>query len=162
GRPAIRPAAGRAAQRVQRCGCGGGGGGPGHPRRPVHRRAGRVPAPVRTNRGAALRRTHAVGGADEEPRRRRRDHPAGRGRTGPSPPWPRTRPCSTFAARCWDPVPPASPTSPVEGPPTLTPRPTLTADLRIAHLYPDLLRTYGDRGNLLALARRSEWRGFSV
>jgi CobQ-like glutamine amidotransferase family enzyme len=38
----------------------------------------------------------------------------------------------------------------------------LTADLRIAHLYPDLLRTYGDRGNLLALARRSEWRGFSV
>ncbi len=35
-------------------------------------------------------------------------------------------------------------------------------DLRITHLYPDLLRTYGDRGNLLALARRSEWRGFSV
>jgi CobQ-like glutamine amidotransferase family enzyme len=38
----------------------------------------------------------------------------------------------------------------------------LGPDLRIAHLYPDLLRTYGDRGNLLALARRSEWRGFSV
>jgi hypothetical protein len=32
----------------------------------------------------------------------------------------------------------------------------------IAHLYPDLLRTYGDRGNVLALARRAEWRGFSV
>ena len=36
------------------------------------------------------------------------------------------------------------------------------ADLRIAHLYPDLLRTYGDRGNVLALRRRAEWRGFSV
>jgi lipid II isoglutaminyl synthase (glutamine-hydrolysing) len=35
-------------------------------------------------------------------------------------------------------------------------------DLRIAHLYPDLLRTYGDRGNLLALARRTEWRRFTV
>jgi hypothetical protein len=32
----------------------------------------------------------------------------------------------------------------------------------VAHLYPDLLRTYGDRGNVLALARRAEWRGFSV
>jgi hypothetical protein len=32
----------------------------------------------------------------------------------------------------------------------------------IAHLYPDLLRTYGDRGNVLALARRAEWRGFAV
>ena len=38
----------------------------------------------------------------------------------------------------------------------------MNPDLRIAHLYPDLLRTYGDRGNLLALSRRSEWRGFSV
>ncbi|MDP9342817.1 MAG: glutamine amidotransferase [Actinomycetota bacterium] len=38
----------------------------------------------------------------------------------------------------------------------------MSPDLRIAHLYPDLLRTYGDRGNLLALVRRSEWRGFSV
>jgi len=35
-------------------------------------------------------------------------------------------------------------------------------DLVIAHLYADLLRTYGDRGNVLALARRAEWRGFSV
>jgi CobQ-like glutamine amidotransferase family enzyme len=32
----------------------------------------------------------------------------------------------------------------------------------LAHLYPDLLRTYGDRGNVLALARRAEWRGFAV
>src|SRR5436190_19891938 len=36
------------------------------------------------------------------------------------------------------------------------------ADLVLAHLYPDLLRTYGDRGNVLALARRAEWRGFAV
>src|SRR5437667_5035862 len=34
------------------------------------------------------------------------------------------------------------------------------ADLLIVHLYPDLLRTYGDRGNVLALQRRAEWRGF--
>lgn len=35
-------------------------------------------------------------------------------------------------------------------------------DLNIVHLYPDLLLTYGDRGNVIALARRVEWRGFSV
>jgi len=35
-------------------------------------------------------------------------------------------------------------------------------DLTLAHLYPDLLHTYADRGNLLTLARRAEWRGFSV
>jgi len=31
--------------------------------------------------------------------------------------------------------------------------------LRICHLYPDLLNLYGDRGNLLTLRRRCEWRG---
>ncbi len=35
-------------------------------------------------------------------------------------------------------------------------------DLVIVHLYPDLLMSYGDRGNVLTLARRAEWRGFSV
>lgn len=30
--------------------------------------------------------------------------------------------------------------------------------LRICHLYPDLLNLYGDRGNLLTLQRRCEWR----
>lgn len=38
----------------------------------------------------------------------------------------------------------------------------MAADLVITHLYPDLLRTYGDRGNVLALVRRAEWRGFRV
>jgi len=38
----------------------------------------------------------------------------------------------------------------------------VTADLELVHLYPDLLRTYGDRGNVLALQRRAEWRGFRV
>jgi lipid II isoglutaminyl synthase (glutamine-hydrolysing) len=38
----------------------------------------------------------------------------------------------------------------------------VSADLVVAHLYPDLLRTYGDRGNVLALRRRAEWRGFRV
>jgi lipid II isoglutaminyl synthase (glutamine-hydrolysing) len=36
------------------------------------------------------------------------------------------------------------------------------SDLVIVHLYPRLLRTYGDRGNVLALKRRAEWRGFRV
>ena len=38
----------------------------------------------------------------------------------------------------------------------------MTPDLRLVHLYPDLLRTYGDRGNILTLQRRAEWRGFRV
>ena len=38
----------------------------------------------------------------------------------------------------------------------------MNADLVLVHLYPDLLRTYGDRGNVLALVRRAEWRGFRV
>lgn len=35
-------------------------------------------------------------------------------------------------------------------------------DLRICHLYPDLLNLYGDRGNLMALAQRARWRGIDV
>jgi CobQ-like glutamine amidotransferase family enzyme len=35
-------------------------------------------------------------------------------------------------------------------------------DLRICHLYPDLLNLYGDRGNLMVLRRRAEARGISV
>ena len=35
-------------------------------------------------------------------------------------------------------------------------------DLVVVHLYPDLLMTYGDRGNVLTLARRAQWRGFKV
>ncbi|OGG12143.1 hypothetical protein A2Z00_03085 [Candidatus Gottesmanbacteria bacterium RBG_13_45_10] len=31
--------------------------------------------------------------------------------------------------------------------------------LNIAWLYPDLMSTYGDRGNVMVLARRSAWRG---
>jgi len=38
----------------------------------------------------------------------------------------------------------------------------VASDLVLAHLYPDLLHTYADRGNLLTLGRRAEWRGFSV
>jgi len=34
--------------------------------------------------------------------------------------------------------------------------------LRIVWLYPDLLSTYGDRGNLLILARRAHLRGLTV
>jgi lipid II isoglutaminyl synthase (glutamine-hydrolysing) len=38
----------------------------------------------------------------------------------------------------------------------------MTPDLSLVHLYPDLLMTYGDRGNVLTLSRRAAWRGFSV
>lgn len=34
--------------------------------------------------------------------------------------------------------------------------------LRIGHLYPDGLNSYGDRGNVLVLKRRCEWRGIAV
>lgn len=34
--------------------------------------------------------------------------------------------------------------------------------LSIAHLYPDLMSIYGDRGNILALKQRSGWRGINV
>ncbi len=32
-------------------------------------------------------------------------------------------------------------------------------ELRICHLYPDLLNLYGDRGNVMTLIRRAQWRG---
>ncbi|MCL6641080.1 MAG: glutamine amidotransferase [Candidatus Rokubacteria bacterium] len=35
-------------------------------------------------------------------------------------------------------------------------------DLRICHLYPDLLNLYGDRGNVATLVRRAQWRGIAV
>jgi CobQ-like glutamine amidotransferase family enzyme len=41
----------------------------------------------------------------------------------------------------------------------------LTADgyrLTITHLYPELMNVYGDRGNILALVRRCQWRGIDV
>ncbi|HLA24355.1 MAG TPA: glutamine amidotransferase [bacterium] len=35
-------------------------------------------------------------------------------------------------------------------------------DLTLCHLYPDLLNLYGDRGNLMTLAHRAQWRGIAV
>jgi hypothetical protein len=35
-------------------------------------------------------------------------------------------------------------------------------ELRICHLYPDLLNLYGDRGNIATLAARAQWRGLGV
>ncbi len=34
--------------------------------------------------------------------------------------------------------------------------------LRIGHLYPEHLNLYGDRGNVIALAKRAEWRSIGV
>jgi CobQ-like glutamine amidotransferase family enzyme len=38
----------------------------------------------------------------------------------------------------------------------------MTYRLRIAHLYPEQMNIYGDRGNILALSRRCAWRGIDV
>lgn len=35
-------------------------------------------------------------------------------------------------------------------------------EIKICHLYPDLLNLYGDYGNIQALVRRLEWRGINV
>src|SRR3989338_5588897 len=34
--------------------------------------------------------------------------------------------------------------------------------LTIGWLYPDLMNTYGDRGNIIVLQKRAEWRGINV
>jgi lipid II isoglutaminyl synthase (glutamine-hydrolysing) len=36
------------------------------------------------------------------------------------------------------------------------------ARIRLIHLYADLMSVYGDRGNVLTLARRAEWRGIEL
>jgi len=36
------------------------------------------------------------------------------------------------------------------------------ANIRLVHLYPDLMSVYGDRGNVLTLVRRAEWRGIPI
>jgi lipid II isoglutaminyl synthase (glutamine-hydrolysing) len=35
-------------------------------------------------------------------------------------------------------------------------------ELKIGWLYPNLMSTYGDRGNLIAIQQRAQWRGISV
>lgn len=39
---------------------------------------------------------------------------------------------------------------------------TKNVSLSIGWLYPDLMSTYGDRGNILVLQKRCEWRGIDV
>lgn len=34
--------------------------------------------------------------------------------------------------------------------------------LRICHLYPDLMDTYGDKGNIITLVKRCNWRGINA
>ena len=38
----------------------------------------------------------------------------------------------------------------------------LASAIRLVWVYPDLLSTYGDRGNVLVLARRARLRGIGV
>jgi lipid II isoglutaminyl synthase (glutamine-hydrolysing) len=40
--------------------------------------------------------------------------------------------------------------------------PSMTATLRIAHLYPDYMNIYGDRGNMITLKQRCAWRGIAT
>ena len=35
-------------------------------------------------------------------------------------------------------------------------------ELNICHLYPDLLNLYGDRGNIISLSKRCQWRDIEV
>lgn len=35
-------------------------------------------------------------------------------------------------------------------------------ELKICHLYPDILNLYGDRGNIISLTKRLEWRGIDA
>ncbi|MBP5427426.1 MAG: glutamine amidotransferase [Clostridiales bacterium] len=35
-------------------------------------------------------------------------------------------------------------------------------NLEICHLYPNLLNLYGDRGNIIALKQRADWRGIGI
>src|SRR3990167_9465494 len=34
--------------------------------------------------------------------------------------------------------------------------------LNVCHLYPDLMDTYGDRGNIITIQKRCQWRGIGV
>ena len=38
----------------------------------------------------------------------------------------------------------------------------MNRELRLVWVYPDLLSTYGDRGNVLVLERRAKLRGMAV
>jgi len=35
-------------------------------------------------------------------------------------------------------------------------------ELKIAHLYPELLNLYGDKGNIVSLLKRGNWRGIDM
>ncbi|MEE1043232.1 MAG: glutamine amidotransferase, partial [Clostridia bacterium] len=35
-------------------------------------------------------------------------------------------------------------------------------ELKIAHLYPELLNLYGDKGNIVSMTKRAEWRNIKV
>lgn len=38
----------------------------------------------------------------------------------------------------------------------------MTYNLNICHLYPDLMDTYGDRGNITSIVKRCQWRGIDA
>lgn len=35
-------------------------------------------------------------------------------------------------------------------------------EIKVAHLYPDLMNIYGDRGNLISLTKRCQWRNIAI
>src|ERR1700683_2242540 len=83
-----------------------------------------------------------------------------------------TRSCPGRAtSRCWRTTPPSSSTAPPLGGCSDAGRSNagrgkekgqVMRPLRLVWIYPDLLSTYGDRGNVLVLERRARLRGIPV
>src|SRR5581483_10152999 len=64
-----------------------------------------------------------------------------------------TPPCSTCVAP-WPPWAPCASSGKIEG--------AEAVNLTLGWLYPDSMSIYGDRGNVIALAKRAEWRGIEL
>src|SRR5260370_913297 len=94
---------------------------------------------------------------------RRHPSPIPRGPSTPSsrPPL-KARPptCSAPTRRCWI----SAPSSSGAAGPNPTGRLSVMArkTFTVGWLYPDLMNIYGDRGNILTLLKRAEWRGFDA
>ena len=101
-----------------------------------HEGGGHAPAPQVRRRRRELRPRDT-----RRARARRRARRGGAGRSASSRP---TQPCF----RCARSSPPRGQKGVLE-----------VMELKICHLYPDVLNLYGDRGNVLAMKKRLEWRG---
>ena len=128
--------------------------------RPSHRAA----RPRRSRpRGAPSAAGHVAAAAGDHAASRPRES-GPNGPTGPEPdrdaPSGRGQPPAQPAVQ---PGPQPSPMRPRPGPAEqAAPRRPRRDQVRLVWVYPDLLSTYGDRGNLLVLTRRAQLRGLEV